>query len=137
MPRPSPVNASTYPAASPTGQHSARRSAAHPLPQWARRTVRPVSLTVHPILQCGKGTQVRVETALVRAEHRDADAVVGDRSDIGLRVVGPVHLDAVTPWPRQMMTAYSPPTWTLRRQRQAECGADRRVQPVGGGQVGA
>ena len=78
-------------------QHTARRSVNHLLPQRACRAVRAVSVTTHPLLQGGKGAEVRVETALARGEDRDADAVVGDRSDIGLRVVGPVHLDAVAP----------------------------------------
>ena len=94
-----------------------------------------VVVTVQPILQRGECVQVLVEPALAGRQNRDADAVVRDRCHVRLRIGSPIHLHAVGPRRHHVMTANAEPPRPRRRPGQPKRRANRRVQPVGGGEI--
>ena len=71
-----------------------------------------------------------VERHLPLGQHRDPDQLVADRGHVGLRPLGPVHLDERRPRRHLDVHAEPEPAAALGRPVEAEHPAHRRVQAV-------
>ena len=132
---PSPVSASTYPAASPT---SSTRPRVRAVERW-RRGPAPRGpgerSAAEPLLEQRVLGQQLVERHLPLGQHRDPDQFVGDWGHVGLRPRGPVHLDERRPRRHLHVHPEPEPAAALGRPVEAEHPAHRGVQPVRGNEV--
>ena len=103
-----------------------RAGAPDPLPRHAGQP-----LGEQPVL----GEQLRERPGPV-GEDRDADQVVTDRGHVGLGPAGPVHLDVGRPRRHRDVAAQPEPAVPSGRELQPQEAAGRRVQAVGGDEVG-
>jgi hypothetical protein len=89
-----------------------------------------------PVAQSGKGCELLGERRLFAREDCDCDQLRTDRRHIGLRPGAPVHLDQICPRDHgEVLTRPPPRRCGGGSSLQSELSSDRRVQPLGHGQV--